>query len=402
MKSINHFFLALVLLFVTCISQGQEDYPNCINPKIISLPLENDSIQEQIYYQQADKYTYWYKINVKTAGKLSYQLSSISKEDDYEILVYNFKGDNFCNDVVNKKVKPDHNNAEGLFHANEDETYYIGVLHLNGYGCGHVLKITNDNKQMIFKAIQNECVEEVMEKLVVEKIAPIKEIKTPVIIKAPIKLANIITGVVLNGNTQRSIEATIAIIDTQGNNSQQLLSKVESGFVLNDYTQKKIVVSITKFGYETFLDTITLLGKDLVIELKPIKIGDKLIMHKIYFHPNTYVLREESKEELKKLNKFMLENNKYSFEIQGHTNGNRNVKKVKRFANLGEEWNFKGTLKKLSKLRAEKIKAYLVKNGVQEKRLQTIGYGGDRMIVEKPKNMKQAIKNIRVEVIVIQ
>ncbi len=125
-------------------------------------------------------------------------------------------------------------------------------------------------------------------------------------------------------------------------------------------------------------------------------------MYKIYFHPNTYVLKEESKKELLKLTIFMLENNNYSFEIQGHTNGNKTVKKTKNFANLGEEWNFKGTAKKLSKMRAEKIKTYLVENGVKETQLQTIGYGGDRMIIEKPKNMKQAMQNIRVEVIVIQ
>src|SRR5690606_19552168 len=99
---------------------------------------------------------------------------------------------------------------------------------------------------------------------------------------------------------------------------------------------------------------------------------------------------------------FMLDNDVYYFEIQGHTNGNRTVKKAERYSHLGEEWNFSGSAKKLSKLRAEKIKSFLVNNGVDEFRLQTVGYGGDKMIIDKPKNMKQAMQNIRVEVIVTQ
>ena len=125
-------------------------------------------------------------------------------------------------------------------------------------------------------------------------------------------------------------------------------------------------------------------------------------MHKIYFYPNSYALKEESTQELLKLNKFMLENSQYSFEIQGHTNGNKAVKKVAKNAHLGEEWNYSGSAKKLSKLRAEKIKDYLVQHGVKETQIQTMGYGGDRMIVEKPKNMKQAMQNIRVEIIVVK
>ncbi|MBL4592693.1 MAG: OmpA family protein [Flavobacteriales bacterium] len=390
------FLLLLVLFFAPIFSYGQEKYPNCIDPEIISLPLKNDSVQEQIYYEQTDKYTYWYKINAATTTTLSYKFSSISKDDDYEILIYNFSGDNFCNDVVYKKVRPDINTANGGFEVKKGETYYLGELYINGFGCGHSLSIIENNKQKIYRAIQNNCIEEAMETIVVEKIEAIKEIEQPV------KPNQVITGFVLNSNTQKSIEAIIEIKDLKGNNSEQLVSNVENGFVLKDYLQKEIVVSITKFGYESFLDTITLKGENLVLELNPIKVGDKLIMRKIYFHPNTYVLREESKSALKKLTKFMLENRKYSFEIQGHTNGNRSVKRIKRYANLGEEWNFKGTSKKLSKLRAEKIKAYLVKNGVSEIQLTTAGYGGDRMIVAKPQNMKQAMKNIRVEVIVIQ
>ncbi|OFY95859.1 MAG: hypothetical protein A3K10_17355 [Bacteroidetes bacterium RIFCSPLOWO2_12_FULL_31_6] len=383
---------------------GQEAYPDCVHPKKITVPLTDEFTlkdQDEIYYQPEDKFTYWYQLNATAACQLTYKLSAISKEDSYEILIYNFKGTNFCNEVIQKKEKPVETKPEGTIAVKKGETYYFGVLHLNGYGCGHTLSLKTENKTIILKAIQNECVEDAIE-VIVERATIEEDVKLPEIIKEPVVENNDIKGTVVNKNSQKNIEAVVTLLDKNGNPTQQINSSIDNGFVFHHPIENKIAVSINKFGYENFSDTLELTANNIKIELIPIKIGNKLIMYKIYFHPNTYVLKEESKKELTKLTIFMLENNNYSFEIQGHTNGNKTVKKTKSFANLGEEWNFKGTAKKLAKMRAEKIKTYLVEHGIKETQLQTIGYGGDRMIIEKPKNMKQAMQNIRVEVIVVK
>jgi outer membrane protein OmpA-like peptidoglycan-associated protein len=294
----------------------------------------------------------------------------------------------------------------------EGENYYIGVVQISGYGCGHNFSFSTNNRTLTLKAIQNECIEDVINVLdeniaVEEEVNLIETPKKPIepeekAIVEPIEKINYLNGVVVNTNTQNNIEATVSFYNIKGEPYDEKYSSVDSGFVVIYPIDSLIVVSIKKFGYEYLLDTLDLTSDTIKVELTPIKVGEKLIMYKVYFHPNTYVLKEESKKELKELKIFMLENVDYSFEIQGHTNGNKTIKKTKRFAHLGDEWNFKGTAKKLSKLRAEKIKTYLVANGVEDAKLQTIGYGGDRMIIEKPKHMKQAMKNIRVEVIIIQ
>ena len=409
-------FKNLILLFlVSAINLplvfSQDEYPTCIHPETISFPFDdkvNDDNTNEIYYQPDDVYTFWYKIVVKSDGKLLFELASINKEDNYDMLIYKYKGKELCNDIVQKKETPILNKTSGNIHVKKGEIYYFSILHLNGNGCGHYLTLESGKIKKLVKAIQHDCVEEILE-TIVEKDTIAEIVETPIlpiiIPTTPIDTVinkPLIKGMVFNKNTQKEIEADLLIMNLTGTLIQQLKSDVKNGFMVSDIDGDKISISIHKFGYEPFVDTLENTSNAIKIELIPIKVGEKIVMHKIYFYPNSYALKEESTQELLKLNKFMLENSQYSFEIQGHTNGNKAVKKVAATAHLGEEWNYSGSAKKLSKLRAEKIKDYLVQHGVKETQIQTMGYGGDRMIVEKPKNMKQAMQNIRVEIIVVK
>lgn len=409
-------FLLLALVVNFCLSFGQNTSPNCINPETILFPLAsniNTEIPNEIYYQPDDVYTFWYQITVNLDGKLVFKLIPINEEDSYDMLIYRYKGKELCNDIVRKKETPILNKTNGNINVKKGEIYYFSILHLNGSGCGHYLSLESGADKKLIKAIQHDCIEEiiatVIEKDTVEEIVEIPMTTTEQIIDTVLDTTidtiinnPIIKGVVINKNTQKEIEADVVLKNFTGNIKQQLKAEVSSGFMTSDIIGDKIIISINKLGYEPFVDTIENILTPIKIELTPIKVGEKIVMHKIYFHPNSYALKDESTQELLKLNKFMLENSEYLFEIQGHTNGNKTVKKIAKNAHLGEEWNFSGSAKKLSKLRAEKIKDYLVKNGVKETQIQTIGYGGDRMIVEKPKNMKEAMKNIRVEIIVVK
>ena len=418
---------------------SQKDYPNCTNPKKIQLPLSiggEEGNVEEIYYQSVDDYTYWYQITGTSNCSLNYRMDLISEDDDYELLLYKNEGNNFCNDIINKQVKPISFKKEGALSVKKGEVYFFNVVYLNGNGCGHNLALTTGENKLNIKAIQNECVEDVMEEILIAE----KEILKP-LVDFPIDTVAIVPKVnfsevqkdtvdtnkvehkieiaealevavktsnhniscrVVNKKTKKNIEAFVTVSGINTDYKNSFLVRSKDGYKIDNYKDTLIFISVKKLGYVPFLDTIAVKSESFTIELSPIAVGEKLTMKRVYFHPNTYVLKEESEKELNSLLEFMLENKSYSFEIQGHTNGNRAVKKSKKYAHLGEDWNFKGTSKKLSKLRAEKIKTYLIKNGVVENQLITAGYGGDRMIIRKPKNMKQAMKNIRVEVIVIE
>jgi len=402
------FILLLWLIISGNLLVAQDAVPNCTSPKTIKVPFvsNNDKI-EQIYYQLADEYTYWYQIIPEVDCVLEYSMTIIDESDAYEFLAYQPISDRFCNDLVTNKIKPISFAKSGNLSLKKGKTYLFSVVYLDGDGCGHNLSLTVGENNLKIKAIQNRCVEQVMEELVVSEI--IAELDTVISVETelaindtPLKIDRFVKGQVVNNKTQENIEAIVIVHNSKDAQKQQIYSGLDSGFVLKNFIEKEIVVSVKKFGYQMYYDTLNVASGSFKIELSPIAVGEIIVMNKIYFHPNTYVLKQESKQELNKLLDFMLENKGYSFEIQGHTSGNRTVKKTKKYAHMGEEWNFKGTSKKLSKLRAEKIKGFLIKNGVAENKLQTVGYGGDRMIVAKPKNMIQAMKNIRVELIVLQ
>lgn len=135
-----------------------------------------------------------------------------------------------------------------------------------------------------------------------------------------------------------------------------------------------------------------------IIPMQPLKPGDKFIVPNIYFYPNLPVFREQSYDELNKLAKY-LNNNEVKIIIAGHSNGNKYIPKDKR--QTDKTLVFSGTAKKLSKKRAEAVRDYLIKSGVEKSRINVKGYGGKEPLIKEPKNKKEGEKNMRVEVFVV-
>lgn len=172
------------------------------------------------------------------------------------------------------------------------------------------------------------------------------------------------------------------------------------GFIKSD---KKYKILCTALGYHNSeMDVDSSNGKSINVLLEAMKVGDNFIMKSIYFHLNTYALKKESEEELKKLLDYLIENPEANIEIQGHTNGDKRINKNKDFKGFGEEWNFTGSSKKLSANRAETIKKYLITNGIAAERLITKGMGGSKPIIENPETMAEGERNIRVEIVILK
>ena len=159
----------VTLLSVFGIAQTNEQHPDCLTPTTIILPFENALNQwqeETIYYTPDDKYTYWYKIVAAQSDTLYYQLESINEEDEYNVILFQYKGNSFCNDVVYKNTQPLSNANKNALFVKAGDVYYLGVLHLNGKGCGHYLKLAFKETVKEVKAIQNECIEDAIERYV--------------------------------------------------------------------------------------------------------------------------------------------------------------------------------------------------------------------------------------------
>jgi outer membrane protein OmpA-like peptidoglycan-associated protein len=141
------------------------------------------------------------------------------------------------------------------------------------------------------------------------------------------------------------------------------------------------------------------------LTLEKVRKGDMMIMFNVFFQPNSNIMRMVSETDLKTLITIMNENPTLKIMVHGHTNGNSSGEIIKIpddcddfFAPKNTE-HTRGSSMKLSLLRAEAIKMYLLKNGISGDRIEVKGWGGKKMLFNEDSPNYQM--NVRVEIEVI-
>jgi outer membrane protein OmpA-like peptidoglycan-associated protein len=105
----------------------------------------------------------------------------------------------------------------------------------------------------------------------------------------------------------------------------------------------------------------------------------------IYFDTDKATIKKESEAALAEIVKLMNSYPDLRVEIQGHTDNQGN-----------KDHNLK-----LSKMRADSVKNYLVQKGIDAKRMEASGYGSDKPVASndtddgKSKNRRVELKKIR-------
>jgi outer membrane protein OmpA-like peptidoglycan-associated protein len=426
-------------------------------------PENNKPLLDQtVFYSYRDQFTYWYRIIAKKNETLYYKVSALNDSDSYTVYTYQYNNPDFCNKLYFQKIKPlspsfNANVPANLLKTNykkitliKDQVYYISVLNTSINNCGHQLILTYGIDTLKVKALHLPCKKDISFISIVKKVSKqtdkTKDTTLLIAIKPKFPITDTLKPIKVEVETkttqpeitknQQSVKDTIKsqiTLPINKKGEQTLLCLVKDGKKLNFITTK-----LTAFDDETH-DELSLINsekgkwnakiednkvyklkstafgyKDLEIKvntsntstvellMEPLKVGDNFIMKSIYFHPNTYALRKESAGELQTLLKFLTDNPEVNIEIQGHTNGDNKIFKNKAYINLGEEWNFQGSAKKLSLKRAEAIKDYLVNNGIATERLSPNGYGGNKPIIDNPETMEEGQRNIRVEVSILK
>ncbi|MCU0342272.1 MAG: OmpA family protein [Ignavibacterium sp.] len=111
-----------------------------------------------------------------------------------------------------------------------------------------------------------------------------------------------------------------------------------------------------------------------------VKVGVVYSFEDIYFDVNKATIKPESEVRLNKVLKTLETYSDISVEISGHTDSDGSAK----------------SNQKLSEARAESVKDWLVKKGIDSNRLSTVGFGEDKPVADnKTKEGKQ--KNRRIE-----
>jgi OmpA-OmpF porin, OOP family len=120
------------------------------------------------------------------------------------------------------------------------------------------------------------------------------------------------------------------------------------------------------------------------IKISDVKVDETLELSHIYFEKSKSHLLPASIPELKDLTEFMKENPAVRIRLEGHTESGGDPEK-----NLT-----------LSENRVKEVKKYLTEQGVDDNRIEWIGYGGQRPMNSNDNEYLRQ-KNRRVEVVII-
>lgn len=193
--------------------------------------------------------------------------------------------------------------------------------------------------------------------------------------------------------------------ETTGENVE-VLKDTNGGFEFLIEKGKKYKIEVDAVGYKSYDKTVVVsnhIDKNNIFTLKfeKLKVGDNFVLKNIFFHPNTAKFKPEASVTLEQLYNFMSENKDMIIEIDGHTNGKKRKKGDYNTGGADRSNYIKGSVKKLSKARAEEVKNYLIKRGINQNRIKTKGLGGGKPIFQDPETAEEGLKNMRVEVLIL-
>ena len=319
---------------------------------------------------------------------------------------------NSCTNDVTKDFY--HTPYHSAVKAVKGETLLLNIYHVQGRDCGYTFTLNANPVGNIsngtikfsqkFQCVYKSCYQKQISTLKIQKSVIVNSnknlfVKKDSVAKIPVApKESKATFIVRDSLKHTSIESEISFIKNSNGISPELTLKEKGKYEFRLEKNRGYHLLFSAIGYKSmdvvFITTDTLHSFSNDVDLTPLKEGDNFVMDNIYFHPNSYYLKGGSQEELDKLFSYLKSSIGTTIEIQGHTNGSKRIKG-------SYKSNFKGSAKKLSQMRAEKIKKYLVDKGISSERISSIGYGGSKPIFPKPKNQAQANKNIRVEVLIL-
>lgn len=397
----------------------------------IAVDAETNTV---LYPYPDDVKSYWYKIYITVDCNITFEIYPSELKDRYNYFMYQKKGDLTINEVYTTNIIPVRanlysgkmeagtglsptstvssndscpRNIEKVFYhtpyhapiiAKAGDILLLNVYHLNGTDCGHHFKLKTGTHSQEFYSIDESCYKE---KAVVQK--PGHVLQNMEMFEPSKAIFS-----VKDSTRQSKIDASATCIkqcrEINSISNAEIKGTYETPLEKN--TEYQVIFSA--FGYRsktvsfTTHDTLQSIKQEILLSL--LKEGEDFIMDKIYFYPNTYSMRPGSISQINQLAAHLNANPGIKIEIQGHTNGNKRIKKnynLKTDSMLVTEGRFKGSAKQLSQYRADLIKKQLIEKGVSSDRLVATGYGGNKMIHPNPKDQQEADKNIRVGVMII-
>jgi len=128
-------------------------------------------------------------------------------------------------------------------------------------------------------------------------------------------------------------------------------------------------------------------------QISKLKAGSVIVLQNVYFPADRHIIKTESYSALQKLAQIMKDNPNLKISIEGH---------VCCISDAPDAFDIDTGEPTLSVNRAKAIYDYLVKEGIEESRLQYEGFGKTRPVVQYERTEEDAEKNRRVEIRIVE
>jgi len=342
------------------------------------------------YFIEREHNTVWYKFIAPYDAIFTFELVPIVKEDEFDFLLFQYDGPNFCQDIMDGNKIPVRTNISrknlesggrtGLSENAVEEYVPSGP----GSPYSKALKVYRG--EMFYLLVDNPFKENEGHSIYLKykKLSPDASVlpqDEERVYETPFrKLEITVTDKVTNERLASNIN--INGLPDSVQSRYPALSQV----ALDVVSYRTYDISVVKKGYllatQNFIPKNDSLYK-VDIALKPMSLGDKINLENIKFDSDKTEILDKSLPALKQLSEFMEINPTVTIEIQGHVNGESKRNKRKFI--------------KLSEARARAIYDKLVDAGVSKSRMAVVGFGNSKMIYPTPINNRQAEANRRVE-----
>lgn len=200
---------------------------------------------------------------------------------------------------------------------------------------------------------------------------------------------------ILDGQSKAPLAAKVSL---KGLNDNVIVAStpVQPGvyeFRITSRAAKDYRLSIEKAGYVFLNQNVNIQGAgsgdqllNRTIELRKLNVGTSSILRNIYFDYDRATFQTASYSDLNKLEAMLRQNSSIKVEISGHTD------------NYGH-WQYNRTL---SQKRAEAVKDFLTKKGIDARRIKAVGYGESKPLATNDDEQEGRELNRRVEFKVLQ
>ncbi|TAD95971.1 MAG: hypothetical protein EAZ97_14785 [Bacteroidetes bacterium] len=193
-------------------------------------------------------------------------------------------------------------------------------------------------------------------------------------------------GIITDKKTKQSMAANLLFVADNFSYSDSSQSNGKYDFFWKA-DQEKYTLTAMKKGYfyeshEFIVNENTNEKIELNLSLQAIEKNKTFVLKNIYFGSNSDQIKSESYPELNRFLAFLKLNTDLKVEISGHTDnmGNASANQI------------------LSEKRAKAIANYLIDKGIEQNRLQSLGYGASKPLVSNDDELEGRELNRRIEI----